>query len=55
MFIKNDVKSERRSFDNNKCEFYSGNHDSQEVEEFTGIPSDPEMVVEKLIKTYINR
>lgn len=36
-------------------EFYSGNHDSQEVEEFTGIPSDPEMVVEKLIKTYINR
>lgn len=36
-------------------EFYNGNHDVEEVEEFTGIPSDPEMVVEKLIKLYTNR
>ena len=38
-----------------KNEFYNGNHDVEEVEEFSGIPSDPEMVVEKLIKIYTNR
>lgn len=36
-------------------EFRNGNYEAEEAEEFTGIPSNPEMVVEKLISAYLRR